>query len=456
MESGFQRQWNELARLLRAGTALEIRQLLRRVPGKVAGRLVSRLQRKDQQRVLTTLGPEDAADLIEEIPEAQAADLMEQLPPGAAAAILEEMPSNEQADLISALPHGGAEAILAEMDAAEAAFVRRLAGYAPDVAGGIMITEYLAYAESSTIGSVLADLRAHADEYVDYSVQYLYIVAAEDGRLRGVLPLRDLILAPSAGRVTEYMIPDPIAVSDQTPLSEVAATFDERGFLAVPVVDLEQRLTGVVRRHDVEEAIGDQAEGDYLKSQGIVGGEELRTMPLFNRARRRLSWLSVNIVLNLIAASVIAFYQDTISAVIALAVFLPIVSDMSGCSGNQAVAVSMREMALGLVEPSEAFRVWRQEILAGLLTGSVLGLLLGGVAWLWQRNATLGLVIGGALALNTVVAASIGGALPLLLKRFGADPALAAGPILTTITDLCGFFLVLSLASATLARIAAG
>jgi magnesium transporter len=252
------------------------------------------------------------------------------------------------------------------------------------------------------------------------------------------------------------MIPDPIAVSDQTPLSEVAATFDERGFLAVPVVDLEQRLTGVVRRHDVEEAIGDQAEGDYLKSQGIVGGEELRTMPLFNRARRRLSWLSVNIVLNLIAASVIAFYQDTISAVIALAVFLPIVSDMSGCSGNQAVAVSMREMALGLVEPSEAFRVWRQEILAGLLTGSVLGLLLGGVAWLWQRNATLGLVIGGALALNTVVAASIGGALPLLLKRFGADPALAAGPILTTITDLCGFFLVLSLASATLARIAAG
>lgn len=403
----------------------------------------------------STLHPQDAADLIEEIPEAQAADLMEQLPPGEAAAILEEMPSNEQADLISALPEGGAEAILAEMDAAEAADVRRLAGYSANVAGGIMITEYLAYAEFSTIGEVIADLREHAAAYIDYSVQYLYIVA-EDRRLLGVLPLRDLILAPSHGRVTAYMIANPIAVEDQTPVEDLLPTFDQRSFLAIPVVDAAGRLTGVARRHDVEEALGDRAEGDYLKSQGIIGGEELRTMPLFQRCRRRLTWLSANIVLNLISASVIALYQDTISAVIALAVFLPIVSDMSGCSGNQAVAVSMREMALGLVEPAEAFRVWAQEALVGVLNGLVLGVLLGLVAWIWQGNLPLGLVIGGAMALNTVLAASIGGTLPLLLKRLGADPALASGPILTTVTDLCGFLLVLGLANATLHRITAG
>jgi len=455
MQRGTHRQWQELLRLLRAGSAVEIRQLLGRLPGNVAGRLVGRLRRRDQQRVLSTLHPQDAADLIEEIPEAQAADLMEQLPPGEAAAILEEMPSNEQADLISALPEGGAEAILAEMDAAEAADVRRLAGYSANVAGGIMITEYLAYAESATIGEVIADLREHAAAYIDYSVQYLYIVS-EDRRLVGVLPLRDLILAPSHGRVTAYMIAKPIALEDQTPVEDLLPTFDQRSFLAIPVVDAAGRLTGVVRRHDVEEALGDRAEGDYLKSQGIIGGEELRTMPLFQRCRRRLTWLSANIVLNLISASVIALYQDTLSAVIALAVFLPIVSDMSGCSGNQAVAVSMREMALGLVEPAEAFRVWAQEALVGILNGLVLGVLLGLVAWIWQGNLPLGLVIGGALALNTVLAASIGGTLPLLLKRLGADPALASGPILTTVTDLCGFVLVLGLASATLHRIAAG
>jgi magnesium transporter len=318
-----------------------------------------------------------------------------------------------------------------------------------------MITEYLAYAESSTIGEVIADLREHAAAYIDYSVHYLYIVS-EDRRLLGVLPLRDLILAPSHGRVTAYMIANPIAVEDQTPVEDLLPTFDQRSFLAIPVVDAAGRLTGVVRRHDVEEALGDRAEGDYLKSQGIIGGEELRTMPLFQRCRRRLTWLSANIVLNLISASVIALYQDTISAVIALAVFLPIVSDMSGCSGNQAVAVSMREMALGLVEPAEAFRVWAQEALVGVLNGLVLGVLLGLVAWIWQGNLPLGLVIGGAMALNTVLAASIGGTLPLLLKRLGADPALASGPILTTVTDLCGFLLVLGLANATLHRIAAG
>ncbi|NNK33873.1 MAG: magnesium transporter, partial [Xanthomonadales bacterium] len=168
------------------------------------------------------------------------------------------------------------------------------------------------------------------------------------------------------------------------------------------------------------------------------------------RSRRRLSWLSANIGLNIIAASVIAVYEDTLSAVIALAVFLPIVSDMSGCSGNQAVAVSMRELTLGAAEPRDVARVWGKEVSVGLINGSVLGLLLGLAAWAWKGNPLLGMVVGAALALNTVLAVSIGGTVPLLLKRFGVDPAVASGPLLTTITDMCGFFLVLSLASMVL------
>jgi magnesium transporter len=170
-------------------------------------------------------------------------------------------------------------------------------------------------------------------------------------------------------------------------------------------------------------------------------------MPVFLRSGRRLSWLSVNIFLNVIAASVIAFYQETLAAVIALAVFLPIISDMSGCSGNQAVAVSMRELALGVVHASEIRRVWAKEILVGLINGAALGLLIGLVAWLWKGNPFLGLVVGGALAVNTMVAVSLGGTVPLILRRLRVDPALASGPVLTTITDMCGFFLVLSFAS---------
>ncbi len=168
------------------------------------------------------------------------------------------------------------------------------------------------------------------------------------------------------------------------------------------------------------------------------------------RSRRRLSWLSINIVLNIIAASVIAFYQDTLAAVIALAVFLPIVSDMSGCSGNQAIAVTMRELTLGVIHPRDALRVWWQEASVGVLNGIALGTLLGAAAYLWQGNAVLGLVVGGALALNTLVAVSLGGTVPLVLKGLRADPALASGPVLTTITDMFGFFLVLGLATLAL------
>jgi magnesium transporter len=174
------------------------------------------------------------------------------------------------------------------------------------------------------------------------------------------------------------------------------------------------------------------------------------------RSSRRLAWLSTNIVLNVIAASVIALYQETLAAVIALAVFLPIISDMSGCSGNQAVAVSMRELALGLLRPSEFWRVWRKEAAVGLINGLALGLLIGAVAWAWKGNPFLGLVVGGAMTLNTLVAVSIGGTVPLILRRLGVDPALASGPILTTVTDMCGFFLLLSIAAALLPRLLGG
>ncbi len=219
------------------------------------------------------------------------------------------------------------------------------------------------------------------------------------------------------------------------------------------MVDSRGRLLGVTRRTAVLDAIADRTEREMLRMRGIVGGDEVRSLPTATRARRRLSWLSINIVLNVLAASVIALYIDTLDQVIALAVFLPIISDMSGASGNQAVAVSMRELSLGLVRPYEVGRVWLKEITVGLVNGAALGLLIGAVATLWDGNVWLGLVVGVTLGLNTLIAVSIGGTVPLLLKRLGVDPAVASGPILTTITDICGFFIALSLASLMLAQL---
>ena len=407
---------------------------------------VVNLSEDDQTRLLSLLSDENAAEIVEALPEAHAAQLLEQMTPGEAAAIVSELDSDDQADMMIRLSDAGAEAIFAAMEPKEADETRRLMQYSPETAGGLMVTEYLAYVENLRCEDVVNDMRRNAERYRYFDVQYAYVVST-GGELRGVLRLRDLLLALDTTRIDEVMLAKPKSVNTDTSLEELERFFDHHQWLGVPVLETDGKLVGIVRRVNVEEAAEERSSRHFLKFMGIMGGEELRTMPLRLRSFRRLSWLSINIVLNILAASVIAMHQDTLSSVIALAVFLPIISDMSGCSGNQAVAVSMRELSLGLIRPREFWRVFSKEAAVGLINGVVLGLLLGMVAIAWKGNIVLGGVVAIALALNTLLAAVIGGTVPMLLRGLGQDPALASGPILTTITDMCGFLLVLSLAS---------
>jgi magnesium transporter len=398
------------------------------------------------------LSPEDAADLIEDIPEEQAADLVEEMDSVQAAAIMEELSSDHLVDVLGEMDEEASLAILDKMDSEDAEEARMLLEYPQDCAGGLMISEFLAYRSDNTIQHVLDDLQANSEEYADYHVQYFYVVERKN-KLAGVLRMHDLLFPPRNTPLSEVMIPAPLRVQDNTPLNVLQQFIEEHNLFGVPVVDNNQRLVGVVLPSAIKEASDKKRTKTFLRISGIIGGEEFRTMPLLSRTSRRLSWLSMNIVLNIIAASVIAMYQDTLAAVITLAVFLPMVSDMSGCSGNQAVAVSMRELSLGLVRPGELLWVLAKEARVGIINGLVLGLLLGGIAYLWKGNPWLGAVVGGALAANTLVSVLLGGMLPLLLKRLRLDPALVSSPLLTTVTDMCGFFFVLSFASAVLPRI---
>ncbi len=413
-------------------------------PGESA-RALAHLDAEERQRVLEALGAEETADLLEMLTRAQAVEVVEQLTAIYAANVLHELPTHTEADIVRDLDDDDAAAVLAELPPEEAAEVRALSTWADDTAGGLMVVQYVSVRATQTVSEIVDHLRTQADEYRDYQVQYVYVVD-DEGLLTGVLRLRDLLLARPRVTAQEVMIPDPISVEAATDLDGLQELFDGASYFGLPVTD-RGRMVGVVRRATVEEAVGEEAHRDHLKHAGIVGGEELRSMPTLTRSRRRLQWLSINIVLNMIAASIIAIYQDTLTSVIALAVFLPIISDMSGCSGNQAVAVSMRELSIGVARPQDVLHVWLKELSVGVINGLALGTMLGGVAWMWKGNPWLGVVAGVALAVNTVLAVSIGGTVPLLLKHFGVDPALASGPVLTTITDLCGFLLVLGLAT---------
>lgn len=438
------RPWEKLRDLIELNNVKDIKAYLDGLKAEEIVISMSHIDHNHQLKLLTLLEPQDAAVVMEDIPEVQGVALLEDLEASNAAAIITEMSSDDQADLLTELEEGDAEAIITEMGVEEAANVRKLIQYDPDTAGGVMITEFLVFDETDTVGVVVADLRERSEEYEGYNVQYIYVTSRN--KFIGVLRMRDLLLSKLSIPLSQIVVKNAMALKDNASLQELISFFDTYDFYGAPVVNEFEELVGVVLRKDVREAEAELANKELLETQGIVGGEELRTMPVLLRSRRRLSWLSVNILLNILAASIIAIYQETLSAVIALAVFLPVISDMSGCSGNQAVAVSLRELSLGVVKPFEIWRVWLQEVYVGLINGLVLGLLIGMAAWIWQSNAYLGFVVGGALAINTVVAVSIGGTLPLFLKKMNVDPALASGPILTTVTDMLGFFLALTFA----------
>lgn len=444
--------WVEIAELAEGEQSDDLDALIAELSAGDTARAFANLDDEARRRALEVLPTERASQVIDAVPDSQAADLVELLPNQAAAAILGELPSDRQADVLSLLDEHHAEEILDAMAPDEAQIARRLAAYPPDCAGGLMVAEYLHYPSEARVSDVIDDIRENAERYARYDVQYAYVTTSS-GALVGVVPMREFLLADARLPIHSLMIENPLRVSVDDSLDALRAVFEQHPFVGLPVVAEDDVLVGVLRAHDVQEALAERSGSDHLKTQGIVGGEELRTMPLLERSGRRLSWLSVNIVLNIVAASVIAAFQDTIQAVIALAVFLPIISDMSGCSGNQAVAVSLRELTLGLIRPVDVVRVWTKEVSVGLLNGVALGSMLALAAWLWKGNVYLGIVVGLALMLNTMVAVSLGGIIPLVLKRARVDPALASGPVLTTVTDMCGFALVLGIATWMLPRL---
>ncbi len=444
----------ELKRVILARDVDAIVDYFEHLPPEEMGYRVSRLDTNSRTALLATLSENHAklaATMFEHLVDEQAADLISVLPPDAAAAIVEMMDSDDQADILIELERDEAEAILEHMDPQEADDVRRLVAHEPDTAGGLMITEYLAHPKSETVGNLLADLQSNAEKYSEYDVQYVY-VTEDDGRLAGVIRLRDLVMTPGDRRLESILIANPAHVSVSDSQEQVEHFFDHHAFFAAPVVDARGALVGVVRRAAVERAHAEKADRALLQFGGIIGGDELRTMPTNTRVVRRLAFLCPNIVLNLMAAAIVAHYEPTIAAVTALAIFLPMLSDMSGCAGNQAVAVSIRELSLGLLKPTDLVHTLGKEVGIGVINGIVLGSLIGGIAWLMRGGdwPMIGVVVGAAMALNSVVAVTIGSTVPLVLKRVGVDPALASSPLLTTATDMCGFFLTLSLATSIL------
>jgi len=444
--------YEQLEQLIEAGRPGPLEKFWRTLPSRDLARAVSRLSDENHRRLLTMLDPDDAADLVDDLPVTQVVDLIEELEAKEAAAIFDELDSDDQVDLLTALDQEDAEAILLEMSPEEVEDVRRLSQYGPDTAGGLMRTEYLAYPKDMSVSDVLRDIRAKVDEDEEIDEQYLYILDS-DGVLSGLVRLRELVLSPGKTSIVDLISRDAKSLPVSADLDEVDDFFDDNSFYAAPIVDDTGKLVGVLRRADAEEAMSERADKNMMRVGGIIAGEELRTMPLHQRTVRRLAFLVPTMLLTLVAVSVIAYYEATIDQVPALAIFLPLVAGLCGCAGNQAIAVSMREITLGLATKADIMRVLFKELSVGLLLGVALGVLVFAVSYAMRGNVHLAMVVGGAIPLTIMVAAGIGGTTPLVLRAVGIDPAMASGPLLTTVVDLTGFFTVLGIATLLLARL---
>ena len=358
------------------------------------------------------------------------------------AKLVQLIPSDDAAAIIDHLPEELKTAVLDLMGRKESGEVENLLEYAEQTAGRIMNPNVFALAEDMTVGEAITALQSSRDVEM---VFYLYIVDARR-HLVGVISLRRLLLVSPETPLKRIMTPDPISARVDMDQEEVARLVASYNLLAIPVVEEGNKLVGIITVDDVIDVIKDEATEDMFRLAGVSSDEHVFT-PARQSLRMRMPWLVVNLATAFLAAAVVGLFQNTISAWVALAVFMPIVAGMGGNAATQTLAVIVRGIALGELTWSNSRKALMKEILVGTGNGLATGIIAALVSWLMYRDPTVGALLAIAMVINLFVAGMAGTLIPLGLKALKFDPALVSTVFITTFTDVCGFASFLGLAT---------
>ncbi len=435
-------------RLLRRDASSHVINLLAKLRSGDISNILLELADRDQRSVFGLLMRHDkrhAAEALNDLGVEMGLDLLLVLPPNEIASVLQELETDDQAVFIAALPEEVSEQVLEAMRLEELVEIQGLLQHEEETAGRIMTPNVFSLEEDVSVSEAIDTIQTTQNLEM---VFYLYVIDFRS-HLVGVVSLRQLITATPSTPLKSVMTTDVIAVRTHTDQEEVARQVALYDLLAIPVVDHENKLVGVITVDDVIDVIEEEATEDILHLAGVEADDRIHTNARTS-VRKRLPWLMVNLVLALLAATVVAYYEPTIAALPLLAIFLPVVAGMGGNSGTQALAVVVRGLALGEVSWETARTVLFKETLVSVANGLTLGLLAGLIAFFWKGSLVLGLVLGIALIANILVAGFAGSLVPLLFKKLGVDPAIASGIFLHTFTDVVGFFTFLALAAALL------
>ena len=388
---------------------------------------------------------EQTAEFLGELDEAILAEILEDIPPSRIAHIVRIASSNDQAFILNILPDEQSNAVIELLHTEEREEIAEILAYPEDSAGSLMSTNVFTLHEDIDAGEALSDLQNQSDAEM---VFYLYI-ADNDDRLVGVISLRDLATTPPRTKLKDFMIKNVQYVRPETDQEEVAKIVSQYNLLAVPVVDNDNHILGIVTVDDVVDVIREEATEDFLQMAGVGKDREILMKSSWGNAKSRIPWLFASFIGGVCAISVIGYFSDMLETIIALTAFIPIIIGMGGNIGTQSSTIIVRGLATGRVDIGSDLKLILKEVSVGVILGILYGILLGFLTLFVFKDApsNLGLVVGISICASMIIATSIGTIVPLLLRRLDIDPAIATGPFVTTTIDILGVTLYFVIAA---------
>jgi len=408
------------------------------------GQFYQTLEKKQRHLVYTYLSPKELADMFDVLEEdnENIQDYLDEMRPSYVSQMLVEMYTDNAVDLLNTLDKKQMAKYLSLMKHDDAAEIKELLHYEDETAGAIMTTEFVAIVADQTVRSAMYVLKKVA--LSAETIYYTYVVDQKN-RLLGVISLRDLIVNDEDEMISDLLNDRVISVHVGDDQEDVAQTFRDYDFLALPVTDYEDQLLGIVTVDDIIDVIDDEAASDYSGLAG-VNVDEVNASP-FKAAAKRLPWLITLLFLGMATASLINRYELLVSKASILAAFITLITGTAGNAGTQSLAVAVRRLAFKDDRKKNFLHTVVVEIFTGLVTGFVTGITIFLIVWFWQKNPILGFVIGFAMMCAITVANLAGSLIPTLMDKLGFDPAVASGPFITTLSDLTSVLIYFNIAS---------
>ncbi|PRO66666.1 magnesium transporter [Alkalicoccus urumqiensis] len=407
------------------------------------------LPAKHRRKFVHYLTVEEMTDIIEELDRETQLEILDTLGAQRSVKVLDLMENDELASFLSDLDQEKMKELLSAMEAEESTRVRQLMNYPEETAGRLMNDRFVWIRRHYTIGEAIEKLR-HFAELAEY-LNYLYVID-EDRKLVGVISYRDLLLADAKEQVEDVMYTRVVKVDVYTDQEEAAMLLNRYDFVSMPVVDEDNTLVGVLTVDDVLDVVIQEANEDIEKLSASGKSIDFHTKPL-TAAWRRLPWLILLLFVGLISGGIISGFEDTLGTVVALAFFMPMIAGMTGNTGTQSLAVVVRGLVSDSLTTSRVIKLIFRELWVGIIIGVTCALLISVIAFVWQGSWILGFVVGSSLLITLIIGTLAGTVIPLILYKLNIDPAIASGPLITTINDILSLLIYFGIATAFLAQL---